>query len=342
MRASNPMAKRWVTRVAALLAIGSVLAGCDSLLDRQVPLGVLPLAATAPTSDSGGAPANSVTPAPGGAPANSGAPDPGGAPANSVTPDPDADALRRAASALFDFRSASGPPFRDQQSDLSLLVPGNADPDLLVATSNGLEIKPGGILVSDAAPTQVIERSRLSNELSVEVWVTPLPVTDVHTRLVTVSQNTTSRNFTLGMGGNEPDSSGSDACGELSEATRGVGSGFAGYFFRRRWGDEACARCANNGFPELWTPMVAASQLTQVVATRDASGTDRIFVNAKVEAECSQGGDFLTWDPDFLLQVGDELVGGSRRFQGTISLVAIYDRALSVEEVNTLFQSDWR
>jgi hypothetical protein len=59
----------------------------------------------------------------------------------------------------------------------------------------------------------------------------------------------------------------------------------------------------------------------------------RVYVNGKARARAQgAGGRFTNWDPSYYLSLGNE-VTGNRPWHGKLFLVAIYNRALSEEEV---------
>ena len=245
--------------------------------------------------------------------------------------------LREDAIALFDFRGGAGAPFQDQRGSLTLAVPDGTDPALLQPGESGLAFTAGGFLVSEEAAAEITAACMASNELTVEVWATPDGPQELRSRLVTLSADALQRNFALGVGSNDGNP-GEGECADVSRTAFDVGTGAAAYFFRRRAGSISCEGCSQNGYPELWTELVAEEHLTHVVATRGADGTDRIYVNAGIEAECSFSGDFADWDPTYLLKVGGESMGDDLRpFSSVIHVVVIYDVALPEADVRTLF-----
>lgn len=244
--------------------------------------------------------------------------------------------LRQDAIALFDFRGSASAPYPDQRGSVTLAVPDTIDATLLEPASNGLRFAAGGMLASASGAEEITAACMASNELTVEVWATPIGPQELRSRLVTLSADATRRNFALGLGANDGQP-GEGQCAEESRTAFGVGTGTAAYFFRRRLGSEACSTCEANGYPELWTQIVAEERVTHVVATHAADGADRIYVDAELQAGCSRSGSFAEWDPTYPLQIGDELLGGDRRFSGIVHLVAIYARALSPTEVRALF-----
>ncbi len=68
--------------------------------------------------------------------------------------------------------------------------------------------------------------------------------------------------------------------------------------------------------------------LQHVVCTRDSAGSVVIYIDGAVAATGAASGDMSTWDTGFQLALAAEL-DGSRFWQGTCHLVAIYDQALT-------------
>jgi hypothetical protein len=94
---------------------------------------------------------------------------------------------------------------------------------------------------------------------------------------------------------------------------------------------------AVDGRPSTDTPTGSAvSKLTHVVFTRSTENRTRIYVDGVCQAEREVGGDFSTWDPDYGLLLGNELIG-DRAWLGTFHWVAICDRALTETEVRRSF-----
>jgi hypothetical protein len=78
--------------------------------------------------------------------------------------------------------------------------------------------------------------------------------------------------------------------------------------------------------------------LTHVAYTRDPSGAARIYINAQQTAKRQIGGDLSNWDSTYRLTLANEMIGG-RPWLGTFRLVAIYQRALTPEEIQENYQA---
>jgi hypothetical protein len=150
----------------------------------------------------------------------------------------------------------------------------------------------------------------LANELTVELWLTSQKLTQQGpARLVTISLDTGQRNFTLGQLDNRFD------VRLRTTATDG------------------------NGLPSTSTPPGSVTtDKTHVVVTFRA-GTVQVYVNGRLAAEQMVGGDLSNWNDSFRLAIGDE-VTGDRAWLGQVHLLAIYQRALSAEEVVQQFTTD--
>jgi hypothetical protein len=74
-----------------------------------------------------------------------------------------------------------------------------------------------------------------------------------------------------------------------------------------------------------------------VVYTRDASGVARIYLDGLEVTSGVVGGDLSNWDSTYQLLLTNELTG-DRPWLGELHLVAIYDRALDILEVERNFQ----
>jgi hypothetical protein len=187
--------------------------------------------------------------------------------------------------------------------------------DLEVANPAAISWLPDGgisfdaqILVASQDPaTKIVEACLESSELTVEVWVKPANlIQSGPARLVSVSANPSNRNFTIGQ----------DAESWIMRVRTPV--------------------TGNNGSAngtQFNTSSVAETRLTHLVFTRDASETDTFYVDgAEEETRSDVGGDFSNWDDGFFMGIGGEL-DNSRQWLGEIHRVAIYNRALTAEEV---------
>ena len=212
---------------------------------------------------------------------------------------------------LYTFEEGSGTTVNDVSgvgSPLNLTVLNGA------ATSwvpGALSINSSTIVESSGAATKVINAVTASNAITIEAWVKPANITqDGPARIVTLSQNTGNRNFTMGQG---------------------------------RWGSDPpdvfdlrlrTTTTSNNGMPSITTPSgTATTTLTHVVYTRDASGSAKTYVNAVSQASGTVGGNLSNWNATYKLGLANEFTL-DRPWLGELHLVAIYDTALSQSQVN--------
>jgi hypothetical protein len=169
--------------------------------------------------------------------------------------------------------------------------------------SGGLSVNSATLIQSAGAATKVITASQSTNAITIEAWVEPANLSQSGPApIVSVSQQSNKRNFTLGQSGNRWD-------GRLrTSTTNQAGSGL--------------------------TSAVGTATLnpTHVVYTRDAAGAVRIYVDGVQSASTTLSGNFSTWTGSYKLGLVNELSTGSP-WLGDLFLVAIYNRALSASEV---------
>src|SRR5690606_38543595 len=126
-----------------------------------------------------------------------------------------------------------------------------------------------------------MEAVRASGELTIEAWITSRSVQQSGpARIVTLSKDSGSRNFTLGQN--------NDRFEVRLRTTASDG----------------------NGQPALTSPaQYVTTARTHVVFTFDHEGTGRLFVNGEFVSDHALGGDFSNWDDSFQLALGNELSG---------------------------------
>jgi hypothetical protein len=216
--------------------------------------------------------------------------------------------------ALWTFEEGRGTAVRDVARlgpALDLRIP---DAKSVRWLPGALEIVEPTILSSIRPAQKVAEACRRTNEVTVEAWVRPAheapPGAPEPGRIVTVSSDLYTRNFTL----------------EQGEAGAGPG---ACYSFRVR-----TSQTTANAYPPLFrTPVGAlAPRLTHVACTRAAPGVEVIYLDGRESARRSLGGTFETWSDALHVHLGDE-EGGRRPWAGELHLVAVYSRALPPDEV---------
>src|SRR5690606_9088498 len=150
-----------------------------------------------------------------------------------------------------------------------------------------------------------------TGEYSIEAWVAPGAVTQEDARIVSYSGSATARNFTMGQ------------------------TLYSYDFYARSSATDA------NGAPQLSTADAdrrPQATLQHVVMTFDPVNGRRIYVNGEFTGDLdAQGGGVLgDWDNSFALVLGAE-VNNNHQWTGVIRLVAIHDRALTLEQVQQNF-----
>ncbi|WUI02567.1 LamG domain-containing protein [Spirillospora sp. NBC_00431] len=192
---------------------------------------------------------------------------------------------------------------------------------LTAASAQGMSWSSGGLtltrptLIRSGAPAAKLTAAvKASGEISVEAWVKPVSglLTNGQFNIVTISSDAEHRNVTV-------------------QQSKGLlGSSFVDAWLRTDDTDE-------EGAPDLATPAGSlGAALTHVAYTRSAGGRTRIYIDGQLKAEHTVGGSLAAWDDRYELALGDEFTGG-RAWQGTYRMLAVYDRALTAEEVAARF-----
>lgn len=223
---------------------------------------------------------------------------------------PAADSPSRVSNGLvvfYRFTAGTGRLVRDQSQRGPALNLEIADPARVKWTPAGLEVFGSTRLIAQGGPSSKWEALKQANELTVEAWVRPSkPSQEGPARIVSLSRDTSGRNFTLGHDKQN-------------------------YDFRLRTN-----RTDANGNPSTATrPKTVTTQLTHLVFTKDRSGRARWYINGKQHTDAKVAGDFRAWRPMTLVLANE--VTGDRPWLGLLALVAVYDRALTPGEVDRNF-----
>jgi hypothetical protein len=177
----------------------------------------------------------------------------------------------------------------------------------------GLNFAGGKAQASTGSSKKLKELINATGEYSIEAWVTPGNVVQEDMRIVSYSAGVTQRNFNLGQTMYNYD------------------------FFNRS------DKSDQNGNPALSTPDAAEvlqASLQHVVATFDPVAGRKIYVNGVLVAQLdpAPGGLLTDWDDTYALVLGNE-VSGTKMWAGVIRLVAIYNRALTPEQIQQNFEA---
>ena len=213
--------------------------------------------------------------------------------------------------ALYEFRTGSGNTVVDLSGvtpDLNLTLSGDVD----WVGGYGISINNGKAQGSTTDSRKLHDLIKATGEYSVEAWVVPANVVqEGPARIISYSAGTTARNFTLGQTQYNYD------------------------FLHRSSTTDA------NGGPALSTADAdedLQASLQHVVVTFDPINGRRIYVNgaSTEDPDNAAPGNLNDWDETFALVLGNE-VSNDRLWQGIIRLVAIHNRALTLQQIQQNF-----
>ena len=224
--------------------------------------------------------------------------------------EPPGDRITDGLLALYTFEEGSGATVSDVSgvgTPLDLTI---SDPGAVSWGPTTLTVNDPTLIASPGAATKIISAVQASNAITIEAWVASASLTqDGPARIVTLSQDTYHSDFTLGQG---------------REYTQPAN------FFISRLRTTTTSLFGEPGVMSY--PSTLTTELSQVVYTRDADGTARLYVNGVERLTDLVEGDFSTWDTGYRLALANELTE-DRTWLGEYYLVAVYERALSPAEI---------
>ena len=223
------------------------------------------------------------------------------------------------------FDTAGTPSTNTASAPLDLVV---KTPKLVSRTPNGIKISAGEFpeISSSGSGKKITDACKQSQAITIEAWVKPANVTQRGpARIVTLSKDTSNRNFTLGQDGNQ-------------------------YIVRLRR-NQSANEATTQGMPPLTSISGAVTaDLTHIVFTRDSGGSQqndkaRLYINGVNRRNPNESvdlsGSFQQWDESYKFALANELNvnnrDSDRTWQGEIYQVAIYNRALTQEEVERAY-----
>jgi len=178
------------------------------------------------------------------------------------------------------------------------------DPQNVSWIPGGLVVKKSTLAGSAGPATKIFTRCRETNAISIEAWIKPANANqNGPSRIVTLSRGGTTRSFTLGQEG-------------------------ARYDIRLR----TTANDANGSGPSTASKGGVETRLTHVVYTRSAEGKATVYLDGEVNAETAIPGNFSNWEGSFPFGLANEF-DTDRTWLGELHLVAVYDLALTPEDV---------
>jgi hypothetical protein len=191
-----------------------------------------------------------------------------------------------------------------------------AQPEAVSWAEDGLVVHRPTVIRSAGAAARLIAAIKASQAFTIEAWVTPDPANPIEgtpARIVTISTDHRLRNTTLGQ----------DKLGFSARVRT----------FDRRPED------LNGVVQHLVVERRPLSGQSHLVYVCDlTAGAARLYADNVDVAHRSVRGDASSWDDGYHLALANEL-NGERAWLGTYHLVGIYNRALTVEEVEQNFHA---
>ncbi len=224
--------------------------------------------------------------------------------------------------ALYDFSESVGEVVHDVSdigAPLDLVLENRSNKSEPVTWLNpGLRLNAAVILKAPDS-SALINALRATHEITIEAWIKragKIAAGKSPGRIVTLSSSATRRNFTLGQLPEELFEMRLRTSNTNQNGTRLQGS--------------------NENIAQT---VPAVDALCHLVYTRDAGGNVRFYLNGEDANAASRphiGGDFTSWEWSEQFALGNEL-SGDYPWLGEYYLVALYNRALSAEEVQQNF-----
>ena len=210
---------------------------------------------------------------------------------------------------LYDFQSARGRLVRDRsgiEPKLNLWI---QQPSKVRRARGSLRIQQHTTIRTRLPATKITKAVKRSGEITIEIWLRSIDLKQSGpARIITLSQDSSNRNFTLGQNGNQ-------------------------FNVRLRTTDTN-----NNGLPSLSSnPNSLSQNLTHLVYVRQKNGQTQIYINGHLNQQKQISGKPTNWNDTYHLALGNELSEG-RPWLGSYHLVAIYNSALSSEQILQKFQ----
>jgi chitodextrinase len=218
--------------------------------------------------------------------------------------------------ALYDFSEGEGNLIEDisgAHPPLDLVID-NEGTSTKWLKGQGLKIVGNTVISQKETSSRLIESLSSTDEITIEAWIKQEEKKQTGpARIVTLSSDVYEGAAALGHQGNEV---------------------HFNYISRL-----ATSESDSNGNPELKTVQnFISTSLHHLVFTRNNEGQEKIYINGLLLASGYRDGDFSSWKNDYKLALANE-ISGERPWKGTYYLVAMYNEALSSEEVNQNYRS---
>lgn len=180
-------------------------------------------------------------------------------------------------------------------------------PDAVSWLADGLTLDSTARLLSDAVATKLSAACKLTNAFTLEAWLRPADLAQDGPACIFCFGSSFSFNLNIGQGYTEYGGSAYTIVVRTSETGLG-GTAFV-------------------------TPLnVIPDRLQHLVVTRDAAGEIVVYVDGLPVLNTTLTGTLQTWSSSYKVSIGNEQTR-PRPWLGELGLVALYNRALSWEEV---------
>ena len=211
---------------------------------------------------------------------------------------------------LYTFGGTNGEEIADLSGfgeSLPLII---SDKDSVRRSEGEIEFIGDGMVRSGKPATKISDAVSRSGEISVEVWLRPgRKDQSGPARIVTLSKDSSNRNFTLGQEGDHFD-------------------------VRMR-----TTSTSENGLPSLASSKGELGDgWHHVVYVMQRGGKAKLYINGIPSGESQIGGGLDNWNLGYELALGNEH-SGNRAWRGAFRKLAIYDRALSEREIKKDFEA---
>ena len=208
--------------------------------------------------------------------------------------------------ALYEFSDGSGGTVSDSAGVLDGMDLSIANPAATTWGEGTLRFDQFTIAATDAAPSGLYRRIQDTGEFTFEAWIEPANLTqNGPARILSLGKDISNANVVVGQGSFQ---GGSD----LIEARH------------QRTGDYQLATAAGT----------LTTGLTHVVMTRTSDGRVSVYLDGQPQASRVMEGDPAKWDTSYRFAIGAEL-NKTRHWLGTYHLLAIYDAALTPDQITT-------
>jgi len=193
---------------------------------------------------------------------------------------------------------------REPKVDLKI-----ADPAAVTWGNRLLRINQPTTIKTESSNAALIDAIRATDAITIEAWLKPNDAQQHGpAAIVSLGSDPAARNVTLAQGA---------ADGE-------------GNRYNARFRTIATGGAAEPAF--MSNDNAAQPELTHLVYTRHSDGAAKFYINGTLDSEGNQTGGLINWASDAPFGLANEATG-DRPWLGELRLVALYNRALTAEEI---------